>query len=796
MLKHYFKTAMRNFMKYKTLSLVNIMGLSTGLACCILILLFIKDELSFDQFHNNIDNIYQLTCNRIEKDGTREQFAIAAMVQGPAFKKEIPEIETFTRVNQKQLVIKKDNEAFTENITWVDDNFFSVFSFSLIRGDKKNVFSSQRSIVLTAEAAKKYFGSIDVIGKPLQVEINNQFESFTVTGLAKDPPQNSSIQFSILLPFKYLEQTNPDNGWMWVSYPTYFLLHPGADIAAIETKMKKIFQTQAGSEIEMNHLAGYDNSFTWGVQPLVNMHLNTMYAGQPEGSKLLYSYILSGIAFFILLIACINFVNLTVARSLKRSKEIGIRKAAGGQKNQLRLQFLGESLLLCFFSFVLALLLSQMLLPVFNSLANKKLSLFYLFDFKLIACFIALFIFTGFMSGFYPALVLSALNPVNALYNRSSAGGRHLLLRTLVILQFSIATFLIIGTLFMHKQFDYLITSNLGYADQNLAEFTVEKAVVNKPLMDLFKTAVSKLSGIETIGYTNVGKFGGKTEAGGNTFTATYQRVDENYLSVLQPVFLTGRNFSRAYPTDSINAIIVNEAFVKAAGWQDGTGKTVDMMSLPGWGNKRIMVIGVIKDYHFESLREKIRPILFTMDQHLPLGCFIVRLNASHIAATMHQLEKTYHTLIPDSPFQYYFKEDLNRKNYDAEYRWKQVISFGALLTIFISCTGLFALAMLSIQNRSKEISIRKVLGASVIQMINLLAFDVVKLVCIAFLIAVPLSWYVLNKWLQNFAYHINLSWWLFGLAGALTLAFALFTVGFHAIKVSLVKPAAALRQD
>ncbi|HMH22346.1 MAG TPA: ABC transporter permease [Puia sp.] len=794
MFRNYLKTAIRHLTKNKYFSVINIAGLSIGLACCMLILLYAKDELSYDRFHTQKDSIYQLTCDRIEKEGADEKFAIAAMVQGPAFKRAIPGIREFVRVNNKRAVIKKGNDVFDQDITWADENFFSVFSFPLLSGDRTRALTSPHSMVLTEETAKKYFGTADAIGKTLGVEINGRFEPFVVSAVAAPAPENSSIKFSLILPFAYLEKENPDNGWMWVSYPTFFLLDRHADLPAVERKMQEVYRIQAKPEIDMNHQAGYDTRFVWGLTPLTQMHLDTTYQGVSGASDPIYSYILSAIAAFILLIACINFVNLTIAQSLKRNKEIGIRKVVGGVRGQLIWQFLGESLTVCFASFLLAVLLAALGLPVFNHIAGKKLELSYLFDLQLLTGLVLLFMTTGVLAGFYPALVLSGLNPVHALDGRSKYGEKNYLAKGLVVLQFALATFLIIATFFISAQFNYLTSADLGYPDKDLVEFVADKAIMNKPLMELMKLEYSETPGVKKVGYCNVGKFGGKTKAGGKEFAATYERIDADYLAAMQIPLLSGRNFSMGFPSDSLNAVLVNETFAKAAGWHDPVGRTVDFLNLPGWGLRKIAVVGLVKDYHFESLTEKIRPQLFTMDPHLPLGRFLVRIDHRNIPATLHAMEKTWRGLAPDHPFQYFFKEEADRKSYEKEDRWKMIISFGALLTIFISCIGLFGLAMLSTERRSREVGIRKVLGASAGQVLRLLSGDFIKLVFIAFLIAIPAGWFAVDRWLQHFPYRIGMSWWLFGLAGMLSSGIALFTVSFHAIRASLANPVHSLR--
>jgi putative ABC transport system permease protein len=796
MVRNYLKSAFRGLKKNKLFSIINISGLSLGLACYLLILLYTKDELSYDRFHDKAEHIYQLTCNRIEKNGTSEKFAIAAMVQGPAFKREVPEIEQFVRVSPKNLILKIGNSSFNESITWVDQDFFSLFSFELKAGQPEQVLAEDHAMVVTQEIATKYFGTTDAVGKIIQIEIDGKFEAFTITGIAKRAPENSSIKFNVLLPFSYLEKVNPDNGWGWVSYPTYFLLRPDADPKAVSAKMERIYQTQAKSEIDLNHLAGYDNRFIWGLEPLTKMHLNTAFKGVPDASNPIYAYILTAIGIFILAIACINFINLSIAQSLKRGKEIGVRKVIGGLRIQLIRQFLGETFFICFIAFVLALLLTQLALPTFNELANKQLSLGYLIDGQLLAGFAMLYLCTGFLAGSYPALVLSGLNPVHTLYNRTLYTGKNILSRALVTVQFVLATILIISTFFLHAQFNYLTKAELGYQEKNLIEFDFPGAIMNKRLMDLMKNQLSSLQGIEDVAYRNVGHFGGKTIANEREITATYTHIDEHYLPTMGTNIVKGRNFLGNFPSDSISSVIVNETFAKQAGWKDPVGKTVDFMNLPDWGNRKINVIGVVKDFHDESLRETIKPQVFTMDARLPLGHFLVRTYAGNIQQTIKSIETVFQQFMPDHPFSYTFREEVNKAGYLAELKWKQIITISTALTIFISCIGLFGLAVLSTERRRKEIGIRKVMGASIGQMVFLAARGFMVLVLISFMIAVPFAWYAMNKWLQNFAYRIELSWWIFAAAGMLTLIIALVTVSFQALKAALADPVKALQAE
>jgi putative ABC transport system permease protein len=524
------------------------------------------------------------------------------------------------------------------------------------------------------------------------------------------------------------------------------------------------------------------------------MHLEPEYEmsnGLRHGSDPLYSYILGGIALFILLIACINFVNLTVAQSLKRAKEIGIRKVMGGRRSQLVGQFLGESFTLSFIAFGVGLALALLVLPVFNELANKRLSLAYLLDAQLVAGYVALFLLTGLAAGFYPALVLSGFDPVQTLYKRTRLAGKNYLAKGLVVVQFSLATFLIIATLVMYQQFNYLTSKPLGYDDKHLLVIHIDHAADEK-LVNRFKQELAREPSIEVVAAKS-GGFGTTGKVGSERLDFAYDRIDENYLQALRIPLVKGRGFSPAFPADSSESVLVNEAFVKAAGWKDPIGKTV----FDANGNGRhLAVVGVVRDYHFSSLKEKIRPQLFTTDPGFPLSDLWVKIRPGDVPRTLNVIGRTFRKLHPFFPFKYDFKDESNRRQYEAEAKWKQIITFGALLTIFISCIGLFGLTTFAAERRTKEIGIRKVLGASVTQIAALLSGDFLRLVGLAFVLAVPAGWYAAHRWLQNYEYRLPVSGWVFVLAGGLALLVALLTIGIRAIRAALANPVNSLRSE
>jgi putative ABC transport system permease protein len=773
---------------------INIFGLAIGIAACLLILLYIEDELGFDRFHRRVDHIYQLTCDRLSSKETDKHFAIAAMVQGPAFKKEIPEIDDFARVNPQPIVIRRNADIFDATADWVDSSFFSIFSFPLLAGDPLTALRQPHSVVLTEETAIKYFGTTDALGKSLDILVDGNFEPFTVSAIARRPPENSSIRFSILLPFAYLERLHPDNGWMWVSYPTFFVLHPGSDPHALGAKMNDVFLKRAKKELDDNRLMGYTDRFVWDIQPFKTMHLNTRYEGIPEAGDPVYSYILSGIAIGILTIACLNFVNLSVAQFFRRRREVGIRKTIGALRSQLIVKFLRESLLLCALAFGLALVLTTLLLPLFNQLANKKLGLASLLGGWALPGYLALFLITGLAAGLYPAIRLSGLDTLDSLYDRNRVGGKLRFAHAGVVIQFALANLLLIITLFMYSQFRFLAKKDLGYNDRDLLVVQVDKTVMNPSLARTIRAALTQQPGVVSAGCHNIGRFGGPTRANGREFPAVYDHIDESYLPTLQLPLVAGRNLSQAFPTDSTASVLVNETFVRAAGWSDPIGKTIDYMNFPNWGDRKVTVAGVVKDYHFQSLRERIQPQVLTFESQLPYGQFLVRLRPTQVAQTLQSLERAVQSFAPFQPFRYNFKSDLNLRSYDPEMRWEHIIGLGAAMAILVSVIGLFGLASLSIQQRKNEIAIRKILGAGTCSISRLLSGEFITLVLIAFVIAAPAGAFISSRWLQNFAYKIPLYASIFALAGAISIAIAMLTISLHTLKAALANPVRSLQ--
>jgi putative ABC transport system permease protein len=789
MLLHYLKIMYRNLWKSKLYSTINIAGLALGLTCCMLIVLYNKDEKSYDQFHKNKNQLHRVVATT-SNDKETQKLGISNSPAGPAFKEELPEVKAFVRVENDYAVVKNGNEVFGQDIVNADSNFFSVFSFPLIAGNAAAVLKDPNSLVITDEMALKYFGTTDAIGKVLEFKNRDKFEPRTVTGIAKRSPQNSSIKFDMLRPF-----TDGSTEWIGFYLSTYILLDEKANADAVAAKFDNIFLARAKDELKMaREKFDFKDKVHFGLQPFTAIHLDTEYdqVNIKDGSKPIYSYILSGIAIFILLIACINFINLKLAHSLQRAKEIGVRKVIGSQRRQLIKQFLGESFLLSLIAFVMAVALTLLVLPVFNELSNKRLSFSTLLDTKLLIAYILLFLITGFVAGFYPALVLSGFNPLQTIYNRQKFTGKNYLTKSLVVFQFALATFLIITTVMVYAQFNFITHKDLGYNDSNTVLLDLGRGA-NQQKIVVLKNELAKDPAVKMVaasdgnGNITIGKVDGKE------MDFAYKRMDENYLTALQIPIVNGRNFSESFPGDSMSSVVINETFAKQAGWDDPIGKQVDFF----WDNNRkVTVVGVVKDYHFESLQSKIMPLLFVADPHFKLGQLVVKLNPANIAPAMTTIAETYKKIFPLQPYKYTFMDAKNKDSYKAEAKWKEIITYASVLSIFICCIGLFGLSILATEKRTKEIGIRKVLGASVQSVVTLLSANFVKLVLIAFIISAPFAWYVNNQWLQNFPYRVAISWQVFIIAGLCMVLLASFTISYQSIKAALMNPVKSLKSE
>lgn len=798
MIRNFLITAWRNLVRNKVYSLINITGLALGLACAILIMLYTKDEISFDAFHKKGDRIYRIVNEHYNEAGDVERKGgFTGYYHGYVFAQNIPEIAAVVRFQGDIRDVRKGREIIREEVVNVDSSFFSAFSFPLLHGHPSTALNDKSGIVVSEEVAEKYFGTTDVVGKEMELKDGGVFKNYFITAVAKTCPQNSSIKFGILIPMQIPsgELQNKDN-WFNFFLNTFVVLAPGADPVSVESKMHRIYATD-GKEVVERMAKDFDEKGTmqYFLQPLKNLHLGNEYNvgnGLRDGSNPWYSYILTGIAIFILLIACINFINLTIARSIKRSREIGIRKVIGGDRQQLIRQFIGESFLLTLLAFLLALAIVQFALPFFNKLSGKALAMSYLFDAKLVASFFALLAGTALLAGFYPALVLSSFDPVKTLYNRFKWGGKNYLQRALVVLQFALATVMIIGTITIYRQFNYMLDKPLGYNDKNMV--MVDKHELTRDEFARFNQMLLQNEAIVSVSPRNAGDWGtGARINQGENVQFAYETVGTTYLPLMEARLVLGRNFSEDLPSDSSNSVIINQTFAKKAGWKDPLGKEINFF----WDNNRKMkVIGVVQDYHYYSLTQLIEPQVITMWPGNPYGMVLIKIKPGSDSKAIAHIASTFKQLFPMHPFSYKFREDANRDEYAGEARWKQMLLFSAVLTIFISCIGLFGLSVLNAERRIKEVGIRKVLGAGVFGITSNLSVDFLKLVFLSLVVAFPLAWYAANKWLENYPYRQALNWTVFLNTAFLVMAIAAATIGIQAVKAALANPVNSLRNE
>ncbi|EHQ26510.1 AraC-like DNA-binding protein [Mucilaginibacter gracilis] len=797
MFSNYFKTTFRYLLQNRAYSFINIAGLSIGLACAMLILVYVQDEVSYDRFHQNVDQIYRIDKQTTKTDGSVSNGSYTGYFPGPRFAASIPEIKTFVRFQPARADIKTESDIRSQSVCLVDANFFSVFNFPLLSGNARSVLTEPNSAVITEEMAKKLFGSSNAVGKVIFIRQDSTFNPHVITGVAKNCPDNSSIKFQVLLPLKVSAMDESNNGnWFNSFLSTFVVLSPGAEIKALQNKMDGVFESDAGkaiSEIKSKYKVK-SIGISYLLEPLTAIHLGKLV---PDGNEILsdksnpeFSYILSAIAVFVLLIACINFVNLTIARSVKRAKEIGIRKVIGGTTRQLRIQFLSESFMLCLIAFTLALGIVVVILPVFSGLSNKVLSLSYLLNVKLIIYYIALFLITSLSAGIYPAMVLSNYHPVQTLYSRFNLAGKNYLQRALVVFQFALASFLIVGAITIYLQFNFLTTQNLGYDDHNL--IVVNKSQLTRNEAAVFKQELMKNPNMIDVAPKNGGDNNNTVKVSGDQqVNIAVETIDAAYLPLLKVPVIAGRNFSDKYPADATQSALVNEAFVQEAGWKQPIGEQINTFN-----GESYTVVGVVKNYHYKPLTEKITPQFFTMNPGNSYGMLHIKIKPGTETASLQYIANTFKGLFPFSPFAYTFKQEKNEQSYASEARWKQIILFSAVLTIFISCIGLFGLSVLAVEKRVKEIGVRKVLGASVSSIVTILSADFVKLIFIALAISMPFAWIATNKWLQNYPYRITVSWWLFLSGSLLVVLIALITISFQSIRAAITNPVKSLRAE
>ncbi|HEY6978642.1 MAG TPA: ABC transporter permease [Chitinophagaceae bacterium] len=825
MFKNYFKAAWRNMLKGKANSFINIAGLSIGLACVIFILLYVQDELSYDKFLKDADHIYQVNLDG-NIGGQEFLGGGTPPPAGAALVNEFPEIETYTRIYQpgNTVVRYKGGNAtenyFSEKNIWaVDSNFLQVFSYAFKEGNVATCLQKINSVVVTENTATKYFGGSSPIGKTLL--LGDEKIPFTVTAVLRNLPSQSSFQFDILTPVSsYPAVKRFSWSWVWLQVITYVKIRDNvanddAAIKKLETKFPSMVKVQAASAFErvgqpFDEFLKNGGRWDLRLQRLTDIHLYSAGVGSrlTTLSDIKYVYIFSIIALFIIILACVNFMNLSTAQSAKRAKEVGIRKVLGSVKQQLVKQFLTEAMLYSFISAIIALTLVALLLQPFNQLIGKSLSFASLFSNFIWLFILALTIITGLLAGSYPAFYLTSFKPILVLKGISSAKTSisSLFIRNgLVIFQFTISIILIICTIILFEQLRYTQTKDLGLNKENVlvisnvnrlgnSEKTFRDELSKMPEISSATISTSIPTGYEfTDGY--VPEPSGNKEQLVKDISLTSFIVDENFIPTLQIKVLKGRNFSKEF-SDSAS-VILNEAAAQQIGWKEPLGQYIQY---PGGDNQRFRVIGIVKDFNIESLRNTVVPfaLFHVSSKTYDIGKMYIsaRVKPGKINAAVNKLQRQWKSFAPDTPFEYNFLDEEFGALYSSEQRMSVVFTLFTALSIFVACLGLFGLAAYTAERRRKEIGIRKVLGASVQSVVAILSTEFVKMVLIASLIAFPVGWWAMNKWLEDFAYRISIEWWVFVVAGAVAMFIALATVSFQAVKAAIANPVKSLRTE
>ncbi|MFK7908394.1 MAG: ABC transporter permease [Chitinophagales bacterium] len=810
MFRNYFKVALRNLLRNKTYSSINILGLAIGIACCVLIVLFVTDELSYDRFHQKADRIYRVALDA-EMMGQKLQAPISPSPLAKAIKAELPEVEHACRVNpyRADALVAWGEKKFYEKKTWawVDSTFFDIFDFEVLEGDANKALDKPNQLIISESTAEKYFGKEKAIGQILKLDNDRDY---LVVAVMKDMPNNSHSRYDFLASIVSLEDEGSDN-WLSSNVYTYVLLKENATQQQLETKFPDFYKNKMGPQLKQMAQMDFEefleagNRFEAYLQPLTGIHLggNLDWELQPNSDRK-FIYIFSMIAFLVLLIASINFMNLATARSSKRAKEVGVRKVIGAPRSALVGQFLGEALLQSLIAMCLAVVFIELILPHFNNIVDKNMSLFGGKSLLFYGFLASIFIIVGLFAGSYPAFYLSSFRPATVLKGtllKGSGGARFR--KALVVTQFAISVALIIGVLFVSKQLSYFHNANLGFNKEQLVMIEVNK----EETIQQMKTVKSEiLKNPNVISITATSFLPGNGDPNQNMFSVTKEGAEQHYplwnmeadfdfIETMGLEVLEGRAFDRNLTTDSIAAYILNESAVKGFGWENPIGKEVTEMGIGPAETIPGKIIGVVKDFHTEGFTKQIKPMIISINPRYTYNVAI-RLNSTNMAESLSFIENVWTGFEPEYPFHYDFLDQKFASLYTAEERLGKVFLYFTLLAIFIACLGLFGLASYTAEQRTKEIGIRKVLGASVSHITLLLTKEFIFLVLISNIIAWPIAYYMMQKWLETFAYPADITFWTFGLASILGLVIAVLTVSFQAVKAAIGNPIQALRSE
>jgi len=807
MIKNILKTALRNLLKNKGFTAINVLGLALGLATCLLIVFYVFDELSYDRYNTNADRIFRVN-NDIKFGGNTNSYAVAPAPLAAALKSDFPEIEQVTRFrNRGGFQVKKGNQNIQEYMMiYADPSVFSVFTLPMLFGNPANALTEPHTVVITESTAKKYFNRANVVG---QVLTFNDTAQYKITGVIKDIPKQSHFNFDFFISMPTLAESR-DNSWFSSNFNTYIMLRPGADHKKLEAKLDEFFKRQAGPQLQsilhlsFTKLEQSGNYIRLSLIPLKDIHLRSNRVAEIDSNgNIEYVYIFSAIAIFILLIACVNFMNLSTARSSNRAREVGVRKVLGSPRKYLIAQFLTESILITLVSALIAVFAAWALLPLFNQMSGKQLAVTPQIFGWLVPVLLTIIIVIGFLAGSYPAFFLSGFQPIEVLKGKLSAGFKGGFLRSfLVVFQFSISIILIIGTLVIYNQLKYIQSKDIGYNRDHVLVVQNISTLGNKA--QTFEQEVKRLAGVKNASLSEAlptWNYGNSTTIFKDhvldpkrSVNTQNWGIDEDYIPTLGIKMAAGRNFSKAMLTDS-TGLIINEAAAKLLDFSS----PIDQIVYVPQDNlakvtKAYHIIGVVKDFNFRSLRENVTPLIFQLNGGGV--AFVVRINSANIPLLLSQVKNAWKQVSPNQQFGYSFLNDDFNAMYSSENNIGKIAVSFTSLAIIIACLGLFGLAAYAAEQRTKEIGIRKVLGANISTIVGMLSKDFIKLVLIAIVIATPFAWWGMQKWLQSFAYRQDIQWWVIAVAGFGAILIAFATISFQSIKAALSNPVNSLRSE
>jgi putative ABC transport system permease protein len=810
MVSSFLKIAWRNIVKHKTFSLINIFVLAIGLACFLLITLYVADELSFDRYHDKADRIYRVNSNIIF-GGAEMKIGVCSDPMGATLKKDYPEVEQFTRIynsdGSKQ--IKKGNEYITEDaVAYADSTFFEVFTFKAISGELQQALNEPNTVVISESSALKYFGRTNVVGETIETEAGSG-KLFKVTAVIKDMPNNGHFRFDFIFS---MDNVNYDFGnYISHNFYTYIFLKPGTLPGEFEKHFKEVIERyvfpQASHIMQLKSMDEFEkagNKLEYSLMPITDIHLKSdRFPELAPVGNIRYIYTFGAVALFILLLACVNFINLSTANSGSRAREIGIRKVLGSEKSVLVGQFLSESVLTSFIATIFALLLVWACLDLFNDVSAKELSMLDLLKPTPLILISLLSIVTGLVAGSYPAFYIAAFQPIAALKGRLKLSSHKSYFRNaLVVFQFSTAIMLIIGTVVVYKQLSFIRNKNLGYHKEQI--LLIDDTYVLGNNYEAFKKSINALNGVKTTASAGYLPVSGSSRSDNtfstdatmtteNSFNMQNWSLDYDYIPLLGIEFIQGRNFSREFGTDSLG-LVINETCAKMLGGGNVIGKKIYTSSDGKTMDRVYTIIGVVKNFNFESLRQEVGPLSMRLGN--ANWTTAVKLSSGDIPGLIAGIEKLFKSMASGKPFSYRFLDDAFEDMYRTEQRIGKLALTFSVLAIFIACLGLFGLATYMAQQRVKEIGVRKVLGASVFNIVQMLSSDFIKLVALSAVISFPLSWWAMHSWLQDFAFRTTLNWWVFALAGLTGLIIALATISFQAIRAAIANPVKSLRNE